>query len=77
MGCVRFSLAGDTGKVWGEPGRDLAGSGPRPIPQILCLTCLHSLVHVPSEATFLPGGGSRGFVARIGSQRLRLAQVRL
>lgn len=42
MGCVRFGLAGDTAKVWGEPGRDLAGSGPRPIPQILSLTCLHS-----------------------------------
>lgn len=58
MGCVRFSLAGDTAKVWGEPGRDLPGSGPRPVPQILSLTCLHSSVHVLSEATFLPGGGS-------------------
>lgn len=40
MGCVRFSLAGNTAKVWGESGRDLLGSGPGPIPQILSLTCL-------------------------------------
>lgn len=52
MGCVHFSLAGNTAKVWGV-WRGRAGQCARPSPQTLPLTCLHSSVHVLSAATFL------------------------
>lgn len=68
-----FQLGRKYCQVWGESGRDLLGSGPRPSPQIPSLTCLHSSVHVLSALPFCRGG-SGGFVARMGSQWLMLPQ---
>lgn len=70
MGCVHFSLAGNTAKVWGESGRDFLGSGPRPSPQILSLTCLHSLVHVLSGLPFCQVEAAEGLWPDWGAKGL-------
>lgn len=53
-----FQLGRKYCQVWGESGRDLLGSGPRPSPQIPSLTCLHSSVHVLSALPFCQGEGA-------------------
>lgn len=74
MGCVRFSLAGDTAKVWGEPGRDLLGSGPGlflrfflcPVSTLWCACFLKlPFCQVEGAEALWPGWEAKGLLAQV------------